>query len=828
VERNDAATTPTRRTYAGVFMVALATLMYEILLTRIFSVTMWYHFAFVAISIAMLGMTVGALAVFLRPKVFTPERTKRLVARFAVGFPWALALSFLTQCSIPFRVHPSIVALYAIIFTYAVIAVPFAISGVVVCLALTRFRRNVSLVYAADLAGAALGCVLLVFVLDVTDAATAVFVVAAFAALGGLFLAFDSGSRTLMRLALTTFLLFGAFSAVHTVFVWKQFPVLRILYIKGQLEARPLYEKWNSYSRVRVNGKADEPEVPYTWGLSSVYPADRTVKQLHMDIDVSAGTVLTRFDGSFDPLEHLKYDVTNVGYHVRPGASVLVVGTGGGRDILSALAFGARSVTGVELNRQIIATVNERFGDFTGHLDRDPRVRFVNDEARSYIARERRPYDFIQISLIDTWAATAAGAFVLSENTLYTTDSWRVFLRHLTDRGILSVSRWYAAKQPAEAYRLVALAATSLQEIGVTRPRDHIVLIANLAVQRRRGAPTDAGPSDTGVGTILVSRQPFTQADLAGLEAVSRDQRFQVVLSPRSAADQTFARVASGDDLASFTSSFPLNIAAPTDDSPFFFHVLRLRDMFRWSSLPAGVRSQNTEAVFVLGALLAAVLLLTVLCIFVPLRVVSRSIPVQGNGWLLTFFAAIGLGFMLVETSQMQRLIVVLGHPTYALSVVLFSLLLSSGVGSYLTDSVVPSRMARSGVARLGALLVLLVVFGLCTPLLVRSFEGAETPVRVAVAVAVLMPLGLFMGMAFPLGMKVADGRAPELTPWLWGVNGATSVLASVMTVAIAMTWTISTSFWTGFASYAVAAAAFWKASAQAAEMRPSEAARTS
>jgi hypothetical protein len=793
-------------------MVALATLMHEILLTRIFSVTMWYHFAFVAISIAMFGMTVGALIVFLRPALFTSDRTQQLLGRAAVALPWALVLSFLTQLSIPFRVHPSVVALYAIVFTYAVVSVPFIVSGICICLALTRFTAKVSQIYAADLAGAALGCVLLVFTLAVTDAATAVFVVATLAAAGSIVLALDAGSRRLVHLAVATTVLLGAFSIGHTALVWRQFPVLRILYIKGSLEARPLYEKWNSYSRVRVNGNPDRAEEPYTWGLSAKYPTDRTVHQLHMDIDVNAGTVMTQFDGRFDNLEHLKYDVTNVGYYLRPNGKALVVGTGGGRDILSALSFGAQSVVGVELNKDIIATVNNRFGDFTGHLDRNPRVRFVNDEARSYVARGTDHFDFIQISLIDTWAATAAGAFVLSENSLYTTEAWHIFLTHLSERGVLSVSRWYFADQPGEVYRLATLAAASLRGIGVQNPREHIAIIRNMAARHQRGTPEDSGAA--GVGTILVSRRPFSQEDIDLLERTSAALGFDVVLSPRSTLDPIFVRLTTTADLAAFAAAFPLNIAAPTDDSPFFFHMLRLRDIFRWDSVGPTIGSQNTQAVFVLGGLLATVVLLTILCIFVPLRLSSNRVPLGGNLSLLVFFAAIGLGFMLIETSQMQRLIIVLGHPTYALSVVLFSLLLSSGAGSYLTQGVEASRIGRSGLRRLGTLLAVLLLFGILTPVLVRSFEGASTWVRILVAVGALIPPGLLMGMAFPLGMKVAARRAPALTPWLWGANGAMSVVASVMTIAIALTWTISTAFWTGFACYAVAAAGFWKASA--------------
>jgi hypothetical protein len=531
-----------------------------------------------------------------------------------------------------------------------------------------------------------------------------------------------------------------------------------------------------------------------------------------MDIDVNAGTVMTQFDGRFDNLEHLKYDVTNVGYYLRPNGKALVVGTGGGRDILSALSFGAQSVVGVELNKDIIATVNNRFGDFTGHLDRNPRVRFVNDEARSYVARGTDHFDFIQISLIDTWAATAAGAFVLSENSLYTTEAWHIFLTHLSERGVLSVSRWYFADQPGEVYRLATLAAASLRGIGVQNPREHIAIIRNMAARHQRGTPEDSGAA--GVGTILVSRRPFSQEDIDLLERTSAALGFDVVLSPRSTLDPIFVRLTTTADLAAFAAAFPLNIAAPTDDSPFFFHMLRLRDIFRWDSVGPTIGSQNTQAVFVLGGLLATVVLLTILCIFVPLRLSSNRVPLGGNLSLLVFFAAIGLGFMLIETSQMQRLIIVLGHPTYALSVVLFSLLLSSGAGSYLTQGVEASRIGRSGLRRLGTLLAVLLLFGILTPVLVRSFEGASTWVRILVAVGALIPPGLLMGMAFPLGMKVAARRAPALTPWLWGANGAMSVVASVMTIAIALTWTISTAFWTGFACYAVAAAGFWKASA--------------
>jgi hypothetical protein len=800
-----------RQTYLGLFLVALATLTYEILLTRIFSVTMYYHFAFVAISVAMFGMTVGALIVYMRPAWFPPERVKTQLAGSATAFAVVMVLSFLTQLSVPFLIHPSVVAAYALAFTYVVVSLPFAVSGVCISLALTRFDRDVSRLYAADLIGAAVGCAALIGILRITDAPTAVLVIATAAALGGFAFALDTPARRLRVLSAVVAAALIAGSAAHTVLVRRQFPVLRILYVKGALEARPLYEKWNSYSRVRVNGDSRRLEPPYGWGLSEAWPRERLVRQLKMDIDVSAGTVMTAYDGRLSEVEHLKYDVTNAGYYIRPGPRVTVIGAGGGRDVLSALAFGAQSVTAIEINDAILSTVNGRFGDFTGHLDRDPRVHFVNDEARSYLARQQETTDVIQISLIDTWAATAAGAFVLSENSLYTVEAWRIFLSRLSPHGILSVSRWYFEDRPGEVYRLVSLASTALLEAGVSDPRSHLMVIRNLRGEVEGGQPE-------GVGTLLLSPTPFSAEDVTRIQDLAREMRFEVVLSPSAAANETFVQLTSGA-LHDVVKTFPINIAPPTDDSPFFFQMLRLRDIAHLSLLQSGKNKYNMQAVFVLGVLTMTVVALALGCILFPLFFTTKRDDLRGAGPLAAYFAAIGLGFMLVETSQAQRLIIILGHPAYGLSVVLFALLLSSGIGSYLSQAASASFRPR-GMAMLAALAISLVLFGVLTPLTIRHFEGASTQMRIVVAVVILAIPGVFMGMAFPLGMK-ASGTRENLRPWLWGINGATSVCASVLAVAIALTWTISAAFWTGCACYVLALVAFARATAPAGSASP-------
>jgi hypothetical protein len=237
---------PRTTTYIGIFFVALATLMYEILLTRIFSVTMLYHFAFVALSLAMFGMTAGALLVYLMPGLFPPERLFHRLGLAAVLFPIAMVLSFMTELSIPFRVSGSVIAIYAIAFTYVVISVPFVVSGVAICLALTGFSRRVSRLYAADLAGAALGCVLLIGVLGWSDGPTAVLWVALLASVGAVAFAADAGSTALRRAAATLVLVLGVCAAANTLLVWRGAPIFRIVYSKGVVETLPLYEKWNS------------------------------------------------------------------------------------------------------------------------------------------------------------------------------------------------------------------------------------------------------------------------------------------------------------------------------------------------------------------------------------------------------------------------------------------------------------------------------------------------------------------------------------------------------------------------------------------------------
>jgi hypothetical protein len=797
-----------RLLYAGLFLVTAATLAFQILLTRIFSVTIWYHFAFLAISVAMLGMTIGANAVYLLPGTFTPERRHAQLARWSAGFGAAMIAALLVHLAIPVTTDGSLRSIASLAFTCALIAVPFTASGVVVTLVLTGFPRQIGGLYAVDLAGAALGCLLLIPLMAVADGPSAVFAVALLALLAALcFAAAGRVSRgriwiAVAAAAVAAFALANAIAAYHQRAIvrvaWKEMP-------RGpRLTPRPLYEQWNTHSRIRVDGDPDRVKRPFGWSMSPRLDPGLTARELYVEIDSGALTVLTAWDGDRERVSHLRYDITNLAHRLRRDARVLVIGAGGGRDVLSALAFEQRSVVGLEVNGSILDLLNRRFGDFTGHLDRRPGVRFVHDEARSWVARSPERFDIIQISLIDSFAATAAGAFVLTENSLYTVEAWQAFLEHLDRDGILTVTRDYFEKNPGAAYRMTGLAGAALARLGVDDPRPHIALL------RIR---CDELPFT--MGTLLVSRDPFSGDDLAVLREVGTELGFEAVLTPDFAADETFRRIADGGELDAFYAGLPFDVSPSSDDRPFFFHMLRLRDVLDrslWEKQGAG--HFNVRAVLVLGVLLATVTLLTVCFVIVPL-LLRRPIADPGAvvPWLLVF-AGIGAGFMIVEISQMQRLIVFLGHPVYALSVVLFTLLLASGAGSLSTKSIAGERLARSARIRVSLLLLALAVFGLTTPMAVEAMGGATTPVRILVSVLILAPIGFAMGMLLPISMQLAarSDATRDLTPWLWGINGATSVLASVIAVAIAMSAGIAASFWVGVGCYAVAAAALLRA----------------
>jgi hypothetical protein len=515
-----------------------------------------------------------------------------------------------------------------------------------------------------------------------------------------------------------------------------------------------------------------------------------------MTIDATAGTVLTSFHGDYELLEYLKYDITNIVHYIRHHSKILIIGTGGGRDILSALLFQQKSIVGIEINKEIINAVNRSFANFTGCLDTMANVTFVHDEARSYIARSKEKFDIIQASLTDTWAATAVGAFCLTENSLYTVEGWKIFLDHLSPNGILTFSRWYFKDRPDEMHRLTSLAGEALRQYGFENPRNHI-MIARRMIKGKKGIEPE------GVGTMLVSKSPFSRMEIETIGNITDSLKFEVVLSPYYSIDYIFSKLTAKTSDPIFLEQYPLNISPPTDENPFFFHMFKLKTLTLNNPIDQGSMSFNLKAIFILIVFLVIVILLLSLCIILPLKLTIDKSTINGSSPFSFYFLTIGIGFMLIEISQMQRLNIFLGHPTYGLSVVLFSLLVSSSIGSLTTQKLKIEGMSTE--MRLLVLCITLIVFGFLTPTILLMFEASLTPIRIIVAVLLLFPIGLFMGMAFPIGLKFATIKNYKIIPWLWGINGAASVFSSVLAVVLSISWSISITYWIGCICYIAA-----------------------
>ncbi len=774
--------TPVR--YCGaIFILALATLSYQILITRFFSVMLYYHFAFAAISLAMLGLTRGAMKVYNNPDRYAPERVATEFARHASWFAMTGVGAMIAFLCVPLVLSwPGPYMTAALAGAALAFVMPFTESGICISLLLTRLPYRGGWLYAADLSGAAIGCLGLIFVLFVVDPVSATLWIGAFAAGAGWMVVCDTGDIRSRRLSAACALTLVAAATVHTGLAASGKSHLGVFWAKGTQQTGTLFERWNTYSRVRVIAHGESK--PFGWGLA--HEPQVKIDQHYLDIDADAGTVITRMDGDIGKLSYLKDDVINAAYLVQPAADVAVVGVGGGRDVLSGLLFGAKHIHGIEINPAIFEVLTDKFADFSGHLDRQPGVSLVNAEARSYINHSPDRYDLIQISLIDTWAATAAGGLTLTENRLYTVEAWDDFYRALKPGGLLSVSRWYHPDMHrGEFYRLVAIAASALERKGVspTELSRHVIAL-------------NVG----NIVTVITRPDAFTEAQWQSARTNLLARGFKILLGPDVAFDAVTSTLLSGKADAAYFASLPENITPSTDNTPFFFYTARFGDFF---SRPLSALMTGNAAV---GMTLLLVVISFWACAYYIIRPfvrLARQMPISTLAPPVTYFSAIGMGFMLIEISQMQRLMVFLGHPVYGLSVVLFTILLFGGLGSVTVGPQAP----RPGVvvARVVALLVTLVAAGLLTPLVTTWTRSEATDIRILMSVLLLAPPAFCMGMMFPLGLSIWR-RHTELLPFFWSANGITSMFASVLGMALSIEFGIANTYALGACFYAVCA----------------------
>ena len=759
--------------------------MTELALTRIFSVTMYYHFAFLAISIALFGLSASGAMVYVFRRRLSAGDTRELLSAGALIHVVAtlVSLAFLVRIRVGLNYSPENLALMLSI--YALAALPFFTGGAVVALLFARATERITVLYAADLIGASAGCLALIPLLDRLGAPGVVFSAAGLSAISAVCFA---PARARWRIAVTGAVLLAPPLGLQAAGV----APFAVVNTKGHQGDTVLFDKWNSFSRVAVYDREHGD-----WSLSPRFTGTRG-PSLFMDIDSAASTPILGISRVEDA-EYLRYELTAVAYHLAAqtaGFNALVIGPGGGRDLLSALVFGASHVDGVEINPIIARDVMmDRFRAYSGGIYAHPRVSIHVDDGRSFVRRSDTQYDVIQASLVDTWAATAAGAYTLTENSLYTAEAFGEYLDHLKPNGLLTITRWVF-----DGLRLVSLAQAACAERGMDPARQLAI------VQHDR------------VATFLLKKSPFTEAELARLRELSQSLGFSILYAPgepeaatphqptemertgTSAGD--YRRLILAPDPEAFMAAYPLDVRPTTDDRPFFFHTTRLRDQMQVAFGRSMLFGNGLSALMTLMAISAGFVLVFVV---VPLLADGGRPSAGWLGWL-GYFAALGAGFMLLEVAVLQRFVLLLGHPVYSLTVTLFSILLGTGVGSFLSRRVTDARLRAVTLTAMVGVAVVAVAAIAVLPFLIDLAISWPLPARIAVATAILMPIGVLLGMPMPGGMRLLSATAGDLVPWGWGINGGFSVVGASLAVFIAMNWGFSVTLATAAAVYAAGA----------------------
>lgn len=761
----------------GVGVTSLALMHTQIVLTRLFSVVVWYHFAFFAISVALLGLSASAVAVHALQSKLASLSIPRILGAVSLLF----ALSILGLAFAVIHVTPDWFgageAAFFTSFTPKLLLIfcattgPFFVGGFVLSLAMSRWSASIHRIYAYDLAGAAVACGIVIPVLNTLGGPDALVLSAGFAGLAAVI--FGSADRPALHLRAVAVWVCLAGLVVGPGVLGAASGALQIRVAKGLdlTRSAPEYSRWNSFSLISVFPSWHF----HGWGLSPKYTAPIPAEK-SLVIDMNAYTPLLAFDGDFADVAHTRYDLSSLAFSLRPPTHVCIVGAGGGKDVLAALASGATRVTALEVNPLIADDVmRHQYKEFNGGLYDRPDVELHIEDGRSFLRGSREQYDVVLVSMVDTSAATAAGAYALAENGLYTVDAFKDFMARLTPDGILTVSS-VSLPGLAVGTRLAALARAALNEMGRDPARAVAVVETHwLAVN---GAT---------MYNILVKPNGFDARELQGLRDLTDERGFRLTYLPNSSTGSAqgeqhwIARTLREPDreaLAAEQASWPLDVSAVYDDRPYFFYQNRLRESWRALWSPGDAHLFGNGLSVLLKVLLVSIFMVAA-CIIVPLAWLQRDHGHTSKHavWRILYVASLGLGYMFLEVGCIQRLLLYLGTPTYALTAVLLVLLLSGGIGSRTAAAQAAGSIQRF----LLALVVYAALWMWTWPFIAEATVQLPLSGRALLGGMSLVPLGFLMGIPLPSGLRMVQLRDREHIAWLWGVNGATSVLGSVL-----------------------------------------------
>ncbi|ABE46171.1 hypothetical protein Bpro_4279 [Polaromonas sp. JS666] len=776
----------------GVALISAAALAYEILLMRLFSIILWHHFAYMIISLALLGYgasgAVLTLAQHAVQRHFAP-----LFSAAAAAFGVSAIGCFVLAQRVPFNPLEILwdprqpVYLLAV---YLLLLLPFLFAGACVCMALSCFRGKVPRIYSFDILGAgagSLGVVALLFVLSPADTLKLIgalgWAAAAVAWLECRGPRHWRPAALLMVMANLPLLLPPAWVAPVMSPYKELSQTLRIP------ETRVVEQRSSPLGLVSV---VESPRIAlrHAPGLSLNATAEPP-PQLGVFIDGEGLNALTRFDGRQGSLVHLDQISSALPYHLLRHPRVLVLGAGAGADVLQAYHHGASQIDAVELNPQVVDLVRRRFADYAGGIySRIARVHVA--EARGFVAASKERYDLIHVALLDSFSASSAGLYALAENYLYTVEAVQDDLRHLQPGGLLAITRWVTLP-PRDALKLFAAAALALERSGVADPGSRLALVRSWKTT-----------------TLLVKNGAFDGADIAAIKAFCAARSFDVAYYPGMRPEEANRyNVVEGPDLfdgavallgpgrEAFLQGYKFHIAPATDDKPHFFHF------FKWRSLPEllSLKGQGGLPLLewgypVLVATLVQAVLASLLLIGLPLAWVTwvdarqdHSTPLtESRGRVLVYFLAIGFGFMFIEIAFIQKFVLFLSHPLHAVAVVLSAFLLFAGIGSRVSGRLAEgTRAMRHPAAVAGAICLSAVLCLALLPWLFRHAMGLPDAARILISAALIAPLAFFMGMPFPLGLARVEAINARLIPWAWGINGCASVIGAVLATLFAI-----------------------------------------
>ncbi len=798
------------------YLVAIAiisgsALAYEILLMRLFSIIQWHHFAYMMISLALLGYGASGTFLAIRRDRLGQNFPSAIILNMA-GFSVTMPTCFLLAQQLPFNPAElfwnSLQPLY-LLAIYLILAMPFFFAANVIGLSFYHYKDQVSSIYAADLFGAGSGSGAIILLLFLVFPQNVLILLTLFSATATLVvwrLAFreypaeNKPDPNVLIIAL-------AFTVVITSLIPLKISPYKSLSQLLQIPGTTVIGRYSSPLGLVNIVKSNLTPLRHAPGLSLNATAEPP-EQLAVFTDGDNMAAITRYQGNPDAINYLDQTTSALPYHLRQLDEILILGAGTGSDILQANIHAPKHIDAIEINPQVTALVKEKYAGFAGHIYNNNAVTHYTDDARGYLASSNKSYDLINLSLLDAFGSSA-GLYSMAENYLYTEEAIETYLQHINQGGYLNITRWTKIP-PRDEVKLLATVVDNLRQSPENNPAQQLVMIRSWQTSTLIVKNGVISASEIDRLKRFCDENSF---DLVYYPGISQPEanRFNIQLDPYLYQASTALL---GKDRQAFIDDYKFNIEPSTDDKPYFFHF------FKWRTLPEIIGILHSGGIFLLESgyllLIAALLqaiLASLLLIALPLRLAKEKFGFNAEASnhyrILGYFFCIGLAFLFIEIAFIQKFILILHHPLYAITFVLTTFLLAAGMGSRLSAKFASLPNKNSVLMPIAAIagLSLLYVLGLefLTGLLLKSSEIG----RYLFSLVLIAPLGFFMGMPFPLGMDKLAKISTDLIPWAWGINGCASVVSAILATLLAMQFGFNVLIILAAALYGLAAFCF-------------------